>query len=116
MASIRRGAKELSWEMLSVIQTGMSENAINIPIIANDKMPLYAPFLKMAAALGYFMGQYLNYELKEITLYDYEHSLDDAPIMQHLLQYLLTAMNYENINYVNALSQAFKLKFRSLHQ
>lgn len=108
--SIRRGARELAGEMLSVIQTGMSENAINIPIIASDKMPLYAPFLKMAAALGYFMGQYLNYELKEITLYDYEHSLDDAPIMQHLLQYLLTAMNYENINYVNALSQASKLK------
>lgn len=109
--SIRRGAAELSAEMLSVIQTGMSENAINIPTIASDKMPLYAPFLKMSAALGYFLGQFLHGELKEIVLYDYEQSLnDDAPLLQHLLKYLLQAMGYENVNYVNSLAQAGKLK------
>lgn len=109
--TVRRSARELSGEMRSVILTGMSENAINIPTIASDKMPLYAPFLKMAAALGYFMGQYLPGDLKEAVLYDYEQNLtDDAPILQHLLQYLFTAMGYENINYVNALAQASKLK------
>ena len=109
--SIKRSAKELAEEMKAVILTGMSENAINIPTIAPKKMPYYAPYLKMAAAMGYFMGQYIKEELAEIVLYDYEQTISDtAPILQHLLQYLLSAMGYENVNYVNALSRAFNLK------
>ncbi len=107
----KRSAEELAEEMKAVILTGMSENAINVPTIAPKKMPYYAPYLKMAALLGFFLGQYIKDELSEIVLYDYEQTISDtAPVLQHLLQYLLSAMGYEDVNYVNALSRVFKLK------
>ena len=109
--SHQRSAKELAEEMQAVILTGMSENAINIPTIAPDKMPYYAPYLKMAGLMGFFLGQYIKDEPAEIVLYDYEQTISDtAPVLQHLLQYLFKAMGYTSVNYVNALSWAFKLK------
>lgn len=96
-------AEEIVTEMIQVWEVGISQNAINIPLVKDNLLNLFKPFQVLAKTLGNFLGQMIEAPIKEIAI-TYRGDLasyDVAPLTQTILQYLLSHLTTDPINYVN---------------
>jgi len=100
--------KELAKELDQFDRFATSNNAINMPIVPEHLKQQYRPNLDLAAFAGNFMGQYITGTVEEIAIYDHENLPDPAPLIQTFLEAFLSAQGIDGVNYVNALTFAYR--------
>ncbi len=96
-------AVQVAEQMSDFLLTGAVTNALNIPSVSTEDMPLLKPYMKLAEQLGSFAGQITETGLKAATL-EYEGhvaTLNTQPLTAILLQGLLAPL-MDSVNLVNA--------------
>ena len=104
--------KELSDELHQIEQFSTSHNAINLPVVPEYQQDLYRPMLLNATFAGTFLGQYVSDAIEEIVLYEHAPLPDPAPLIHTFLTSFLLAYGLDNVNYVNALTLAYRNNIR----
>jgi D-3-phosphoglycerate dehydrogenase len=79
-------------------------NAVNIPIVGPDVLPVVKPYLDLGEKLGGFLTQISDFAIEELSV-EYRGSVveyDVSPITVSILRGLLTPYMGEVVNFVNA--------------
>ena len=79
-------------------------NAVNIPIVGPDVLPVVKPYLDLGEKLGSFLTQISDFAIEELFV-EYKGSVveyDVSPITVSILRGLLTPYMGEVVNFVNA--------------
>lgn len=97
-------AIQIAEQISDFLLNGTVQNALNIPAVSEDELPLLRPFLNLADKLGTTLGQLTEAGVKRVEiLYEGEVSgLNLKPISNTLLNSLLTPMLELGVNLVNA--------------
>jgi D-3-phosphoglycerate dehydrogenase len=83
---------------------GEARNAVNMPAVSPDILPLLRPYLRLGEKLGSFLGQISNYAIEEVVI-EYQGEVVEygiKPITISVLKGLLTPFVGETVNFVNA--------------
>jgi D-3-phosphoglycerate dehydrogenase len=83
---------------------GEARNAVNLPMVSPDVLPLVTPFCNLGEKLGGFLAQISKHAVEEVQI-DYSGEVVEygtKPIMVSVLKGLLTPYLGETVNYVNA--------------
>jgi D-3-phosphoglycerate dehydrogenase len=79
-------------------------NAVNIPIVSPDVLPVVKPYLDLGEKLGSFLTQIADFAIEELTI-EYRGAVAEynvSPITVSVLRGLLTPYMGEVVNFVNA--------------
>ncbi len=79
-------------------------NAVNIPIVSPDVLPVVKPYLDLGEKLGSFLSQISDFPIEELSI-EYKGTVADyntSPITVCILRGLLTPYMGEVVNFVNA--------------
>lgn len=79
-------------------------NAVNIPIVGPDVLPVVKPYLDLGEKLGSFLTQISDFAIEELSV-EYKGSVaeyDVSPITVSILKGLLTPYMGDVVNFVNA--------------
>jgi D-3-phosphoglycerate dehydrogenase len=79
-------------------------NAVNIPIVSPDVLPVVKPYLDLGERLGSFLTQISDFAIEELSI-EYKGSVveyDVSPITVSILRGLLTPYMGEVVNFINA--------------
>ena len=79
-------------------------NAVNIPIVSPDVLPVVKPYLDLGEKLGSFLTQISDFAVEELSI-EYKGTVADysvSPITVSILRGLLTPYMGEVVNFVNA--------------
>lgn len=83
---------------------GSVRNAVNVPSVSSEILPLVQPYMDLAENLGSFTGQIIQGAVRELS-FEYTGEVAQygvAPITSAALKGFLSPVLSENINYVNA--------------
>lgn len=91
-------------QVAEYLLTGEARNAVNMPMVSPDVLPLVRPYLRLGEKLGSFLGQIANYAIEEVVIEYHGEvaSLGTKPITTSILKGLLTPFVGETVNFVNA--------------
>ncbi len=79
-------------------------NAVNIPIVSPDVLPVVQPYLDLGKKLGSFLTQISDFAIEELSI-EYKGTVAEyevSPITVSILRGLLTPYMGEVVNFVNA--------------
>ncbi|MGQ9508738.1 MAG: phosphoglycerate dehydrogenase [Thermodesulfobacteriota bacterium] len=94
----------IAQQIVDYFVSGEARNAVNIPAVSPDILPLIKPYLKLGEKLGSFLGQISNYAIEEVLI-EYHGEVAQygiKPITVSILKGLLTPFVGETVNFVNA--------------
>lgn len=94
----------IAQQIVDYFISGEVRNAVNIPIVSPDILPLLKPYLRLGEKLGSFLGQISNYAIEEVLI-EYHGEVTQygtKPITVSILKGLLTPFVGETVNFVNA--------------
>ena len=94
----------IAQQIIDYLLSGEARNAVNIPMVSPDILPLVRPYLRLGEKLGSFLGQISNYAIEEVLI-EYHGELVEygtKPITISILKGLLTPFVGETVNFVNA--------------
>ncbi len=94
----------IAQQIADYLLRGEARNAVNIPMVGPDILPLVKPYLRLGEKLGSFLGQMSNYAIEEVVI-EYQGEVIDygtAPISVAILKGLLTPFVGDTVNFVNA--------------
>jgi D-3-phosphoglycerate dehydrogenase len=91
-------------QIVDYLIAGTVRNAVNVPSVPADQLPMLSPYINLAERMGLFQAQLCEGGLTQVTVeYSGEVSnLKQEPITLAALKGLLTPVLNENVNYVNA--------------
>jgi D-3-phosphoglycerate dehydrogenase len=91
-------------QIVDYLIAGTVRNAVNVPSVPADQLPMLSPYINLAERMGLFQAQLSEGGLTQVTVeYSGEVSaLKLEPITLAALKGLLTPILDENVNYVNA--------------
>ena len=91
-------------QIVDYLIAGTVRNAVNVPSVPADQLPMLSPYINLAERMGLFQAQLCEGGLTQVTVeYSGEVSnLKQEPITLAALKGLLTPILNENVNYVNA--------------
>jgi len=91
-------------QIVDYLIAGTVRNAVNVPSVPADQLPMLSPYINLAERMGLFIGQFVEGGLTQVVVeYSGEVAgLKQEPITLAALKGLLTPMIQENVNYVNA--------------
>ncbi|HEY6010865.1 MAG TPA: NAD(P)-dependent oxidoreductase, partial [Nitrospirota bacterium] len=91
-------------QVVDYLIAGTVRNAVNVPSVPSDQLPMLSPYINLAERMGLFKAQLIEGGLTQVTVeYSGEVSnLKLEPITLAALKGLLTPVLNENVNYVNA--------------
>jgi len=91
-------------QIVDYLVSGEARNAVNIPMVSPDILPLVRPYLRLGEKLGSFLAQISNYAIEEVLI-EYHGEVVEygtKPITISILKGLLTPFVGETVNFVNA--------------
>lgn len=91
-------------QVVDYLVKGIIRNAVNIPSVSSDLLPILQPFLNLSEKLGSFLAQILEGGLESVTL-EYKGEVGNlslAPMTVAVLKGLLNPILEEPVNEVNA--------------
>ncbi len=91
-------------QVVDYLTLGETRNAVNIPRVSPEILPLLKPFLRLGEKLGSFLGQISNYAIEEVEI-EYQGGVIEygiKPITISVIKGLLTPFVGETVNFVNA--------------
>ena len=90
---------------------GEVKHAVNMPTISPEEYKRLEPFITLGYKLGAILGQLGEGQFKRIgmTYYGDVHNYDTWPLTSSILQGLFTCSYSEEVNLINAISNAEKL-------
>jgi D-3-phosphoglycerate dehydrogenase len=91
-------------QIVDYLIAGTVRNAVNVPSVPADQLPMLSPYINLAERMGLFQAQLCEGGLTQVTVeYSGEVSnLKLEPITLAALKGLLTPILNETVNYVNA--------------
>ncbi len=91
-------------QIVDYLIAGTVRNAVNVPSVPADQLPMLSPYINLAERMGLFQTQLCECGLTQVTVeYSGEVSnLKLEPITLAALKGLLTPILNETVNYVNA--------------
>ena len=97
-------AIDIAKNVVDALRGGEIRNAVNIPSVSPEVRSILGPYLPLAEKLGLFAIQYLGKHLEkaEITYSGPLSQKDISPLTVAILKGILTPMESEAVNYVNA--------------
>ncbi|HKL77781.1 MAG TPA: phosphoglycerate dehydrogenase [Gammaproteobacteria bacterium] len=97
-------AVQVAEQIADYLNKGIVQNAVNIPSVEEEEMPLLQPYLNLGERLGSILGQLAQGGLKKVDIeYAGEVSgLNQKPITTTILKGLLDPIMPESVNLVNA--------------
>jgi D-3-phosphoglycerate dehydrogenase len=101
-------AVSVAEEVVSVLNGGVSKNAINIPSVKPEVMSILAPYIQLAETMSKACAQLLgkNYEKIEISYHGEIAGKDTRPVTVAAVKGMLQVALGSAVNYVNANSLA----------
>jgi D-3-phosphoglycerate dehydrogenase len=94
----------IAQQIVDYLVLGEARNAVNIPMVSPDILPLLRPYLRLGEKLGSFLGQVSNYAIEGVLI-EYHGELVEygtKPVTISILKGLLTPFVGETVNFVNA--------------
>ncbi len=94
----------IAQQVVDYLIYGEARNAVNMPAVSPDILPLLRPYLRLGEKLGSFLGQISNYAIEEVVI-EYQGEVVEygiKPITISVLKGLLTPFVGETVNFVNA--------------
>jgi D-3-phosphoglycerate dehydrogenase len=94
----------IAQQIVDYLLYGEARNAVNLPMVSPDLLPLMRPYLNLGEKLGSFLGQIANYAIEEVLI-EYQGEVVEygtKPITTSVLKGLLTPFVGETVNFVNA--------------
>jgi D-3-phosphoglycerate dehydrogenase len=94
----------IAQQIVDYLLYGEARNAVNLPVVSPDLLPLMRPYLNLGEKLGSFLGQVSNYAIEEVLI-EYQGEVVEygtKPITTSVLKGLLTPFVGETVNFVNA--------------
>lgn len=94
----------IAQQIVDYLLLGEARNAVNIPMVSPDILPLLKPYLRLGEKLGSFLAQISNYAIEEVLI-EYHGEVVEygtKPITTSVLKGLLTPYLGETVNFVNA--------------
>jgi D-3-phosphoglycerate dehydrogenase / 2-oxoglutarate reductase len=94
----------IAQQIIDYFTLGEARNAVNIPMVNPDILPLVRPYLRLGERLGSFLSQISNHAIEEVQI-EYEGELVEfgtKPMTTSILKGLLTPFVGETVNFVNA--------------
>jgi len=94
----------IAQQVVDYLIYGEARNAVNMPAVSPDILPLLRPYLRLGEKLGSFLGQISNYAIEEVVI-EYQGEVVEygiKPITISVLKGLLTPFVGESVNFVNA--------------
>jgi len=94
----------IAQQIVNYFTSGEARNAVNMPAVSPEILPLLKPYLRLGEKLGSFLGQISNYAIEEVLI-EYQGEVVEygtKPITISVLKGLLTPFVGETVNYVNA--------------
>ena len=94
----------IAQQIVDYFTLGEARNAVNMPAVSPEILPLLRPYLRLGEKLGSFLGQISNYAIEEVLI-EYQGEVVDygtKPITISILKGLLTPFVGETVNFVNA--------------
>jgi D-3-phosphoglycerate dehydrogenase len=94
----------IAQQIVDFLLLGEARNALNMPMVSPDLLPLMRPYLRLGEKLGSFLGQIANYAIEEVLI-EYQGEVLEygtKPITTSILKGLLTPFVGETVNFVNA--------------
>ncbi len=91
-------------QVIDFLVLGEVRNAVNIPSVSPDVLPLLRPFIQLGEKLGSFLAQMASHAIEEVTI-DYHGEVTAygiKPITNSVLKGLLSPHLGETVNFVNA--------------
>ncbi len=97
-------AQEVAEEIVRVLNGEPVLNAVNIPFIKSELMPMFQPYLALAETLGKFIAQLMDKPIEKIKItYNGEISKYDLTTLTNtILKGILRPVLQDAVNYVNA--------------
>ncbi|KPV40165.1 3-phosphoglycerate dehydrogenase [Thiohalorhabdus denitrificans] len=97
-------AVQVAEQIADYLNKGTIQNAVNIPSVAEEEMPLLQPYLNLGERLGSILGQLAAGGLKKVDIeYAGEVSgLNQKPITTTILKGVLDPILPDSVNLVNA--------------
>jgi len=97
-------AVQVAEQIADYLNKGIIQNAVNIPSVEEEEMPLLQPYLNLGERLGSILGQLAEGGLKKVEIeYAGEVSgLNPKPITTTILKGLLDPILPDSVNLVNA--------------
>jgi D-3-phosphoglycerate dehydrogenase / 2-oxoglutarate reductase len=97
-------AVAIAQQVVDYLVHGEARNAVNLPMVSADVLPLVTPFCNLGEKLGGFLAQISKHAVEEVQI-DYSGEVVEygtKPVMVSVLKGLLTPHLGETVNYVNA--------------
>ncbi|HSB07650.1 MAG TPA: phosphoglycerate dehydrogenase [Thermodesulfobacteriota bacterium] len=94
----------IAQQVVDYLALGEARNAVNIPMVSPDILPLLRPYLRLGENMGSFLAQISNYAIEEVLI-EYHGEVVEygtKPITTSVLKGLLTPFVGETVNFVNA--------------
>jgi D-3-phosphoglycerate dehydrogenase len=91
-------------QVVDYLTLGEARNAVNIPVVSSDILPLLRPYLRLGEKMGGFLAQISNEAIEEVLI-EYQGEVVEfgtKPITTSVLKGLLTPFVGETVNFVNA--------------
>jgi D-3-phosphoglycerate dehydrogenase len=97
-------AVQVAEQIADYLNKGIIQNAVNIPSVEEEEMPLLQPYLNLGERLGSILGQLAQGGLKKVDIeYAGEVSgLNQKPITTTILKGILDPILPDSVNLVNA--------------
>jgi D-3-phosphoglycerate dehydrogenase len=97
-------ATAVAEQVVDYLVAGTVRNAVNVPSVPADQLPMLSPYINLAERMGLFLGQLLDGGLTEMVVeYSGEVSkLKLEPVTLAAQKGLLTPALEEDVNFVNA--------------
>jgi len=97
-------AVQVAEQIADYLNKGIVQNAVNIPSVEEEEMPLLQPYLNLGERLGSILGQLAQGGLKKVDIeYAGEVSgLNHKPITTTILKGILDPILPDSVNLVNA--------------
>jgi D-3-phosphoglycerate dehydrogenase len=97
-------AVAIAAQVVDFLMNKMIGNAVNIPIVSPDVLPVVKPYLDLGERLGSFLTQISDAAVEELSI-EYKGAVAEynvSPITVSILRGLLTPYMGEVVNFVNA--------------
>ncbi len=97
-------AVQVAHQVVDFLTRGIIVNALNVPSVSAELLPLIRPYLNLAERLGAFMSQLFSKGINKVTV-EYAGDVTDfptAPMTMALLKGLMAPRLGKTVNYVNA--------------
>ena len=97
-------AVAIAQQVVDFFLLGEARNAVNIPSVSPEVLPLLSPFIRLGEKLGSFLAQISSQAIEEVWV-EYQGEVAEfgtKPITRSVLKGLLTPFLGETVNFVNA--------------